>query len=62
MTTRTRRIVILILAVVLVSGLLLGCEDWNGDQDARLQWQREVGSRQRGLERPTPTIVVERTK
>ena len=55
MTHRTR--IILLCAVVLVAGLLLGCGDWDGDQDARLQWQREVGSRQRGIERPTVEVV-----
>ena len=56
MGTMTHRTRIIILCIVLVAGLLLGCGDWDGDQDARLQWQREVGSRQRGIERPTAEV------
>ena len=53
MTTRTR---IIILCIILVAGLLLGCGDWDGDQDARNEWQNEVLSRQRGIERPTAEV------
>jgi len=59
-TMTTRRTVIFLLCVAVVAFALLGCQDWDGDQDARNQWQSEVNSRQRGLERPTPTA--ERTE
>ena len=54
MTTRTT--IILLLSLVLVGALLLGCLD-DGE---RIEWQREVLSRQRGLERPTVTPTAER--
>ena len=54
MTHRTR---IIILCIVLVTGLLLGCGGLDGDQDARNEWQNEVLSRQRGIERPTAEVT-----
>ena len=58
MTTRTR---ILLLALALTAFMLCACLD-DGE---RSEWQREVLSRQRGLERPTvtpPAEVAERTE
>lgn len=46
MTARTR---ILLLALALTAFMLCACL---GDDGERMQWQREVLSRQRGLERP----------
>jgi len=53
-----RRTLILILAVVVLGTLLLAC-DFGGDEEARLQWQREVLSRQRGEAPLTPSPTQE---
>lgn len=49
MTTRTRTA--LLLALVVVAFVLCACLD----DGQRSEWQNEVLSRQRGLERPTVT-------
>ena len=54
MTTRTRAS-LLLLAIAVVAFTLCACLD-NGE---RSEWQAEVLSRQRGLERPTPTVIAE---
>jgi len=54
MTTRTR---IFLLALAVAAFLTCACLDV--DDDARTEWFNEVNSRQRGLERPTATAVVE---
>ena len=58
MTTRARTL-ILLLCIALVAFTLCACLDL--DDGERIEWQREVLGRQRGLQRPTPTVVAERT-
>ena len=56
MTHRTHLILAL---VILAAALVVGCQDWNGDE-ARSEWQAEVVSRQRqpgqpgDIETPVP--------
>ena len=57
MTTHTR-LMILLLAIALLAFTLCACDEVDGTGDARREWQREVLGRQRGLERPTPTVEV----
>ena len=61
MTTRIRTL-ILILAIALIAFTLCACDELDGTGDARREWQQEVLGRQRGLQRPTPTVVAERTE
>ena len=57
MTTRTRTA--LLIALAIVAFILCACL---GDDGERSEWQREVLSRQRGLEQPAATPqVAERT-
>ena len=57
MTTRTT---ILLLAIALIAFTLCACDEVDGTGDARREWQGEVLGRQRGLERPTATVVAKR--
>ena len=54
------RIAILLLAIVLIAFTLCACDEVDGTGDARREWNREVTGRQRGFQRPTPTVVAER--
>lgn len=56
MTTRIRTL-ILILILALVAFTLCACDEVEGTGDARLEWQREVLGRQRGIERPTVEVT-----
>ena len=63
--TTCDRTLILLLCIAVVAFTLCACDEADGTGDARREWQREVLSRQRGLERPTmtpPAEVAERTE